>query len=254
MSDDNRQNTDPIRHTSPQSIRLAKTLIRTARFGALAVFAPKSKEPFVSRVAVATAMDGAPLILVSSLSTHTQGLLSNARCSLLLGEPGKGDPLAHPRITLQCEALFLDRKSEAGKHARARYLRRNPKAKLYADFGDFSLVRLTPSSASLNGGFGQAYRLTSIDLLYDETLATQIEKAETDILNHMINDHRNAVQAIGDHFGSKSRRRWTMTGVDAEGADLANGDVIARAWFNTPALLLNDIRTRLVDLTRESSG
>ncbi len=252
MTDDMRQNTGPIRHTTPQAIHLAKTLIRTSRHGALAVIEPKSKEPFVSRVAVATTMDGAPLILISSLSTHTQSLLENAGCSLLLGDPGKGDPLAHPRVTLQCVAQFLDRDTDDGIHARARYLRRNPKGKLYADFGDFSFVKLTPHGASLNGGFGQAYRLSATDLLCDAELSAQFEAAEADVLDHMNSDHKDAVQFIGAKFGSKSVKRWAMTGVDPDGADLSSGDNLARAWFQSPAAYLNDIRQRLVDLVKAS--
>ncbi len=252
MSDDNRPIIDPIRHTSPQAVRLAKTLMRTARFGALAVIEPNTKRPFVSRVAVASAMDGSPIILVSSLSTHTKGLLANPQCSLLLGEPGKGDPLAHPRVTLQCEAHVLDRANEAGQIARARYLRRNPKAKLYADFGDFSFVKLTAKEASLNGGFGQAYRLTEENLLIDAPLTSEFEQGEANVLQHMNGDHQSAVQAIGMATGPKSVKRWMITGVDPEGADLASGDAIARAWFETPAMSFNDIRLRLMELTATS--
>ena len=61
--------------------------------------------PLASRVGVATDIDGAPLILVSMLSAHTPAILADPRCSLLVGEPGKGDPLAHPRLTLICRAV-----------------------------------------------------------------------------------------------------------------------------------------------------
>src|SRR5690554_2728845 len=95
---------DVLRETDAEAIRLARTLVRTARFGAMAVLDPASGSPYVSRVAVASDHDGAPLILVSSLSGHTSGLMADPRCSLLLGEPGKGDPLAYPRISIACIA------------------------------------------------------------------------------------------------------------------------------------------------------
>jgi heme iron utilization protein len=254
MSDDIRQSADLIRHTSPQAIRLAKTLMRTARFGALAVIDAKTGEPAVSRVAVATALDGAPLILISSLSGHTQSLLENTHCSLLLGEPGKGDPLAHPRVTLQCFARFLDRSSNAGKHASERYLRHNPKAKLYADFGDFSFVRLEPKSAALNGGFGQAFRLTGQELLGQELLGqellgAQLEEIEASILDHMNGDHADAVSAIGVNLDAKGKRLWAMTGADAEGVNIASGDMVRRAWFAKAAISGDDMRERLIELT-----
>ena len=46
----------------------------------------------------------------------------------------------------------------------AHYLALYPKAKLYIGFGDFALVRFTPTGAHLNGGFGKAFVLTPEDL------------------------------------------------------------------------------------------
>lgn len=159
---------DVIRETDAEAVGLAKTLIRTARYGALAVIDPQTGAPLSSRVGVASDSDGAPLILVSSLSRHTGALLADPRCSLLLGEPGKGDPLAHPRVSLACQAMRLARDSPDHARAERRYLEHHPKAKLYAGFGDFSFFRLEPEAANLNGGFGKAYRLTGRELLSAE--------------------------------------------------------------------------------------
>lgn len=155
-----------IRKTDADAVALAQSLIRTARYGALAVLDPETGAPLASRVAAATDSDGAPLILVSSLSAHTGALLADPRCSLLLGEPGKGDPLAHPRISLACRATRLEHGSPQDERARRRYLARHPKAKLYAGFADFSFFRLEPEGASLNGGFGKAYLLARDQLLF----------------------------------------------------------------------------------------
>ncbi len=45
------------------------------------------------------------------------------------------------------------------------YLNLYPKARLYYDFEDFRLMRFTPQSALLNGGFGKAFRLEPSDLV-----------------------------------------------------------------------------------------
>jgi len=152
--------TDPIRPTDDEARALAQSLIETARFGALGVIDPETGAPMVTRIAVVPGPDGLPLTLISTLSSHTEALDANPSCSLLLGEPGaKGDPLTHPRLTLQCRAELAD-KMELKGH----YLRLYPKAQLYYDFGDFRLMQLTPVAALLNGGFGKAYRLTPEDL------------------------------------------------------------------------------------------
>ena len=40
------------------------------------------------------------VILTSRLSTHTANLEADGRASILLAQTGKGDPLAHPRLTV----------------------------------------------------------------------------------------------------------------------------------------------------------
>ena len=157
--------TNPIRPTDAQAISLAKSLISTASFGALAVLDPETQTPFVSRIAVGTTSDGTPLSLISDLSRHTRALRANPACSLLVGEPvDKGDPLSHPRLTLVCSANFLPRDHPDHEKTRARYLKHQPKAQLYIDFTDFSFVLFAIRSASLNGGFGKAYELTPSDI------------------------------------------------------------------------------------------
>ncbi|MEO1677883.1 MAG: pyridoxamine 5'-phosphate oxidase family protein [Pseudomonadota bacterium] len=156
---------DPIRQTNDEARALGRKLVTEARFGALGVCEPGTGAPMVTRVAVALASDGRPVTLISDLSSHTQALKADPRCSLLLGEPGqKGDPLTHPRITLQGEVSFL-RHGEAG-HAETRtaYLLQQPKAQLYIDFADFSFAIVDVHVAHLNGGFGKAYRLNPTDL------------------------------------------------------------------------------------------
>ena len=158
--------TSPIRPTDDEARALARELIDTARFGALGVREPGTGAPMVSRIAVATDPDGGPLSLISDLSHHTRALRTDPVCSLLLGEPGdRGDPLTHPRLTLQCRAAFVERRSADHAALRDHYLAQQPKARLYVDFADFSFVRLVPQGAYLNGGFGKAFVLTPEDLM-----------------------------------------------------------------------------------------
>jgi putative heme iron utilization protein len=163
MSD--KQRPDLLQPVSADAIRLAKTLVREARFGALAVIEPGSGAPLASRVGVSTDSDGTPVILISRLAPHTQALLNEPRCSLLLGEPGKGDPLAHARISLRCRARELAPGTPEAVRVEARYLNHQPKAQLYAGLGDFRFFRLEVEGASLNAGFGRAYALGADDVL-----------------------------------------------------------------------------------------
>lgn len=239
-----------IRATDAEAIRLAKTLIRSARFGAMAVLEPGTGSPLASRVGVATDIDGTPLIPVSMLSAHTGAILADPRCSLLVGEPGKGDPLAHPRLTLVCRAVRLERGSNEHARAERRYLNRNPKAKLYAGLGDFSIFRLEPERASLNGGFGKAYLLDRTDLVATGAIVEELAAGEQSALDHMNADHLDAIALYASHFGGAGGDGWIVTGFDADGMDLVSGDNVCRVFFPEPLRAARDLRLVLVDMAK----
>ncbi|ANT53240.1 HugZ family protein [Mesorhizobium amorphae] len=244
------RNKDVIRETDAEAIRLARTLIRSARFGALAVIEPATGSPLASRVGVATDVDGAALILVSMLSAHTGAILADPRCSLLVGEPGKGDPLAHPRVTLVCRARRLERGSDEQARAERRYLNRNPKARLYAGLGDFSIFRLEPERASLNGGFGKAYLLDRSDLVTAGPVVDELAAGEQSALDHMNADHLDAIAIYAHHYAKADGDDWIATGFDADGMDLASGDAICRVFFPEPLKTARDLRPALVDMAK----
>ena len=241
---------DVIRKTDADAIRLAKTLLRTARYGAIAVIDPSTSAPLASRVGVATDLDGVPLILVSGLSAHTAGLLGEPRCSLLVGETGKGDPLAHPRMSIACRARRLERETPEHERAERRYLNRNPKAALYAGLGDFSIFRLEPQGASLNGGFGKAYALERSDLLVEGPVTEALAANEQGALDHMNADHRDAIQAYAHHYAKARSDSWVLAGIDVEGMDLLTGDEARRVFFPQPLAAAQDLRKVLVEMAR----
>lgn len=155
------------------AITLAARLLREARHCALAVLEPGSGHPMASRATVAIAGDGAPVLLLSQLSSHTQALAADPRCSLLLGEPGGGDPLAYPRITILGKAMELSRDDPDHVDVRQRFLETHPKAALYVDFGDFAFWRIGAQRASMNAGFGRAYQFDA------DSLAAVLQQARS---------------------------------------------------------------------------
>lgn len=156
----NKSSDSVLRTVDEAAIRLAGSLIHTARHASLATLEPESGFPLVTRVLVAVA-DGQLVLLLSELSAHTQALLQDPRCSILCGEPGAGDPMAQPRVTTSGIAFRLKHKDPRRLRIRALFLEQHPKAGLYADFGDFAFWAITPTRASLNAGFGRAYLLTA---------------------------------------------------------------------------------------------
>jgi len=241
-----------IRPTDEQARQLAKNLVRTARYGALAAVEAGSGHPLASRVALATDLDGTPIILTSALSGHTAAILETPSCSLLVGEPGKGDPLAHPRVSLYCEARHIHRGSDDHIRMRRRYLARHPKAELYVDFGDFAFFRLELHRASLNGGFGKAFALDQADLTTAVDDVARWAAMEEGAVAHMNEDHSEAISLYAEVLLKADRANWRIACLDPEGLDLAAGDLMKRLWFAAPLTDSNELRPALVALALQA--
>src|SRR5204862_5064575 len=106
--------------------RLAKSLLRKSRQGALATLMTGSGDPYCSLVNVAAHADGSPILLISRLAVHTKNILGDNRVSLMLDERAAGDPLEGARI------MLAGRAEEAGTdeldNLRRRYLNAHPSA------------------------------------------------------------------------------------------------------------------------------
>jgi heme iron utilization protein len=243
---------DIIRPTDAEAIALARRLLRTARHGALAVIEPDTGAPAASRVSVATDVDGTPIILVSTLSGHTAGLVADPRCSLLVGEPGRGDPLAHPRLSISCLAERVAREGPDQARVARRFLNRHPKAELYAGFADFSYFLLRVDRAGLNGGFGKAYRLEASDILLEAEASAAMAEAEQAAIEQMNADHAEAVELCARHFGKARAGAWRVIGIDAEGLDLMLGDEACRIVFSAPVGLPRHLLGILAEMAAQS--
>jgi heme oxygenase (biliverdin-IX-beta and delta-forming) len=246
---------EPLLPVDGEARRLARDLLRTARHGALATLDAQNGDPLATRTALVSDMDGAPVFLTSTLSAHTQALLADPRCSILVGEPGKGDPLAHPRLTVIGRAERIGAESDDSstrERLRRRYLARHPKAELYVDFPDFSFWRLAVTRASLNGGFGRAYAMAPADVLTDMTRLEALLEIEGGAVAHMNADHGDALALYAQAFCKAGPGDWIQTGLDPEGLDLQKGDEVRRLWFDQPLAKAEDLRPLLVALARQA--
>jgi heme iron utilization protein len=245
---------DPFLPVDDEARGLAKKLMRTTRSGALATNDAESGMPFASLVQVGMDLDGSPLILTSQLSAHTRLLEADPRCSLLLSSVGKGDPLAHPRLTVLARAHRLERESEEGRHIRRRYLLQHPKAELYVDFPDFAFWRLEVVSASLNGGFGRAYRMAREDLLADLSGFFDFYDFEAQAVEHMNEDHADALALYATQLCGAREGAWRLIGIDPEGVQMALGDEILRLSFPRALNGPHEVRPMLIRLANEARG
>jgi heme iron utilization protein len=135
---------------------MIRALMAGARFGTLGTLAADGG-PFTSLVALALDDQLRPVIITSHLSAHTGHMERDPRVSLLISDVGKGDPLAHPRLTLMGRAVAAHPGEADYDGLRDVYLAQNPKAALYVTLPGFWFWRIEPETVALNGGFGKAW-------------------------------------------------------------------------------------------------
>lgn len=203
-----------------------RKLLRESRSGALATLLPDSGSPYCSLVNVATAFDGAPLLLISRLALHTRNILADNRVSLMLDERKEGDPLQGARVTLMGRAGVTQDEND-----RRRYLARQPESEMFAGFADFAFYRIAIDSAHLVAGFGRIIDLKPADILVDLAGADDLLAAEAGAVAHMNADHADAVRLYATKLLGAPDGDWICAGFDPEGMELQNGRTALRLPF-----------------------
>ena len=225
----------------------AKKLLREGRSGALASLMPGSGDPYCSLVNVATAADGAPLMLLSTLAIHTKNLLADQRVSLMLDERKDGDPLEGARVMLMGSCS-----KNADSSAASSYLRRHPEAEMFAGFGDFAFYRIDIARAHLVAGFGRIVDLKPAHILTDVSDASALLEAEGDAIAHMNAGHAEACRLYATRLLGAPDGDWRCAGIDPEGIELQNGRVALRLFFPQRVTAPGPLRAMLKQLAEEA--
>jgi putative heme iron utilization protein len=209
---------------------------------------PDAGAPYASLVLAALDHDASPILLISQLADHTRNLDADGRVSLLFdGTAGLDEPLTGPRVSVQGRAART-----ADPRHRARFLARHPGAAMYAGFKDFAFYRLEIARAHLVAGFGRIHWLAREDVLFDTAGAAALAESEPGILEHMNDEHADAVQLYAVKLLGREGDGWRMTGIDPEGADLRRGGEVARLAFARPVADAEVARSELVRLVKRA--
>ena len=230
--------------------RLARSLLRRSRQGALATLVPGSGDPYCSLVNVASHPDGSPILLISRLALHTRNLLGDARLSLMLDERAEGDPLEGSRIMLAGQAEQADGDDVA--ILRRRYLNAHPSSEVFVNFKDFSFFRIRPTGAHLVAGFGRIVDLKPEQFLTDISDAASLLEAEQGAVDHMNADHREAMNLYATKLLGAKSADWRCTGCDPDGIDLQAGSITLRLDFPARVTSGTELRKMLVRLAGEA--
>ncbi|MFT7623697.1 MAG: putative heme iron utilization protein [Myxococcota bacterium] len=197
--------------------------------------------------------NGEPVFLVSALAEHTHNLNGDKRASLLIAEPGEGDPLSRARVTLVGTAQKLARGEDTS--AREAFLAEHSNAAYYVDFEDFAFWRMSVDRIRYIGGYG---RMSWVEPAEWSTSAPDPTAAFTDrIIAHMNDDHADTMVLYCKAFSKAvDIDEAKMTGVDQYGFEMSvttpTGPRPVRLAFGAPALTAKDVRVALVALAAEA--
>jgi putative heme iron utilization protein len=234
--------------------RLARSLLRRSRQGALATLMAGSGDPYCSLVNLASHPDGTPILLISRLALHTKNILADNRVSLMLDERAAGDPLEGARIML---AGVAEQAEDDEPVLRRRYLNAHPSAEAFVEFKDFSFFRIRPSGAHLVAGFGRIVDLKPEQFLTDLSQAASLLEVEQGAVEHMNADHRDAMNLYATRLLGADAADWRCTGCDPDGIDMQAANATLRLDFptqaNTPAALRQALK-QLVDQARAAAS
>ena len=239
---------------TPSHAEYAMTLASRVTVGSLCTLALSPPGyPYGSFVTFALA-DGNPVFLISTMAEHTKNLLADPRASLLVAEPGEGDPLARARATLigPCTRLAA---GDAQEHARTAFLNAHPDAAYYLDFGDFALFSLQVTAVRYIGGYGRMSWVSSED--WRSAAPDPLTPHAKLILEHMNADHHDTLALYCRAFSqAKDTTAAVMTEVDRYGFEMsattAAGPRPIRLGFSQPLSTPEEVRKEMVVLAKKA--
>src|SRR5260370_2053396 len=170
----------------------------------------------------------------------------------MLDERAAGVPLEGARITLAGRA-----EESTGDQAallRRRYLNAHPSAEAFVDFKDFSFFRIVPSGAHLVAGFGRIVDLKPEQILTDIGDAEALLEAEPGAIEHINEDHREAMNLYATKLLGADSADWTCTGCDPDGIDMQADGKTLRLDFPERVTEPGELPRMLVRLAGEARG
>jgi len=238
----------------PSFSERARTLVHIGRIGSLSTLSRKQPGfPFGSVMPYGLDAHGRPIFLISTMAMHTQNLQADPRASLLVTQPdASGDPLGASRVTLIGNVQTIPKPQIAD--ARTLYLERYANSKYWVNFEDFAFYRMDVIDIYYVGGFGVMGWTKASD--YDQSQPDPLADSASAIIEHMNQDHSDALILLAHAFAGIESKKATMTAVDRLGFHVrlitAEGAKGARIPFPREVKSSTEAREVLVEMVRQA--
>mmetsp|Transcript_26926 Transcript_26926/g.39868 ORF Transcript_26926/g.39868 Transcript_26926/m.39868 type:complete len:333 (-) Transcript_26926:73-1071(-) len=168
--------------------------------------------PNGSVVGFAPDEDGNPIFIFSGMSSHTQDVLKDPKCSLTIASKQfKG--AADGRVNLMGQVKLISQEDKEA--AKAVYLKKHPGA-FWVDFGDFNWFKMEIEKINFVGGFARAGSVSPEE--YNNAKPDVIAEFGMHIASHMNDDHQGSTIAmIESQVPGINASEAVITSVDSMG-------------------------------------
>lgn len=172
----------------------------------------KDGYPNGSVVGFAPDEDGNPIFIFSGMSSHTQDVLNDPRCSLTIASKQfKG--AADGRVNLMGQVKLVPK--DEIEPLKEVYLKKHPGA-FWVDFGDFNWFKMEIEKINFVGGFARAGSITPEE--YKAASPDKISEFGIHIASHMNDDHQEStIGMIESQVPGINASEALITSVDSTG-------------------------------------
>jgi len=230
--------------TDEDNLRAAKAILRGVRTATISVDEQRTSLPLKTVVAVASDIDGAPIVAVAGSNNDIRVFQDQSLCTLLLMASDEAISSETPKLSMAGRLLELE--GEDLSRIAGRFHARHPSSV------SNSLFRMEFVEAWFSSSAGGRTKVETAQLLTELGSLADWGAREAGAREHMNDDHADAVALYATKLTGAPDGDWILTGIDPEGADMALDQQDVRVWFDEPLQALSDMHHAMIDLVKKA--
>lgn len=226
----------------------AKHLLRSTFVGVIATHSESLKGyPFGSVTPYLCDSDGSVYFYMSDIAQHSKNLYADSRMSVTIFQQAtQNDQNTQGRLTLVGDTEPVD--DVCQEALLTRYVRLFPEAEGYKQTHDFKLWHIKIKRARYIGGFGKIFWLEKEEWLKQKPAWDA--NAETDMIEHMNQDHQDAISLLLKHHFEIHDDTPILSGILSEGCFIHSQQTNYWLPFRQTCHDTVDVRKALVEMTQ----
>ncbi len=209
-----------MKPSKQKSINHARLLLRRSEIGVLSTHSKACDGyPFGSVSTFMSTHEGDVIFYISNLAQHTKNILhDNKMCLTVFPSSSTAgqhddDPNANARLSLLGTVKTIDKKND--DVIAERFFKLYPDSRKYYKTHDFYFYKMSTDRVRFIGGFGDIHWINKEDWLYE---SPQWAQSETNMVQHMNEDHVDAMSAICAYYAGVNAEKVELLAINPEGA------------------------------------